>query len=70
MKNIGREQIKDLLIPLPPEVEQQAIFSKVDQLMQLCGKLEQHIQQSKEEAEALMKAVMQEALQVQEEVIF
>ena len=68
MKNIGREQIKNLLVPLPPETEQKAIVAKVDQLMQLCNELEQQIQQSKLETGALMQAVVQEALQVQEEV--
>lgn len=70
MNNITREQFDYLPIPLPPLAEQEAIFAKVDQLMQLCNELEQQIQQSEEEAEALMQAVVHEALQVQEEIVF
>ncbi|WP_181305535.1 restriction endonuclease subunit S [Rufibacter sp. XAAS-G3-1] len=55
------------LSPLPPLAEQEAIVAKVDQLMQLCDALEQQLAQANQQAEALMQAVVQEALQPQEE---
>ncbi|SIQ99540.1 restriction endonuclease subunit S [Pontibacter lucknowensis] len=67
--NFSGSKLKDILVPLPPHTEQEAIVAKVDQLMQLCDKLEKQIQQSKQEAEALMQSVVQEALQVQEEEV-
>ncbi|MBX0335180.1 restriction endonuclease subunit S [Pontibacter sp. HSC-14F20] len=67
-EGLSMTKLREFLIPLPPLSEQKAIVAKVDQLMQLCDQLEQQIQQSKQEAEALMQAVVQEALQVQEEV--
>ncbi|MEJ8802144.1 restriction endonuclease subunit S [Pontibacter sp. H249] len=66
--NITQDNIKLTPVALPPLAEQEAIVAKVDQLMLLCDELEQQIHQSKQEAEALMHAVVQEALQVQEEV--
>lgn len=69
LASINKTQMRNTPIALPPLAEQEAIVAKVDQLIQLCDELEQQIQQSKQEAEALMQAVVQEALQVQEEVI-
>lgn len=67
--SVNQTTVSNLLLPLPPLAEQEAIVAQVDELMQLCDELEQQIQQSKKETEALMQAVVQEALQVQEEVV-
>ncbi|MBI3145537.1 MAG: restriction endonuclease subunit S, partial [Pseudogulbenkiania sp.] len=48
MKNVSREQIRALSIPLPPLSEQSRIVAKVDQLMALCDRLEQ--QQDRQQA--------------------
>ncbi|WP_162055408.1 restriction endonuclease subunit S [Pontibacter pamirensis] len=69
LPRMGTDKAREAVLALPPLAEQEAIVAKVNQLMQLCDELEQHIQQSKQEAEALMQAVVQEALQVQEEAI-
>ncbi|PEV93977.1 hypothetical protein CN442_00780 [Bacillus thuringiensis] len=69
MKNVSRDQIKNLLIPLPPFNEQKRIVEKVNQLMILCDELESNIEQSRLESETLMKAVLQEAFTVKEEIL-
>ncbi len=38
---VSSEQLKNILIPLPPLAEQERIVKKVDELMAICGKLEQ-----------------------------
>ena len=50
MKNVSREQIRNLVIALPPAQEQQRIVAKVDSLMALCDKLETRLQAARETA--------------------
>ena len=38
-KNITTDVLKNLLIPLPPQKEQQRITNKCEELLQFCGKL-------------------------------
>jgi len=63
MKNITRENIKSLLIPLPPLAEQKAIVEKVDTLMNIIDQLEQQIKHRKQLAQALMQTVLREAFE-------
>jgi len=65
MKNIGREVMCNLPIPLPPLAEQRRIVAKVDQLMALVDQLETQLATSHATAEKLMEAVVAE-LTVQE----
>ncbi|MET3407116.1 type I restriction enzyme S subunit [Priestia aryabhattai] len=67
--SINQNQIRNILVPIPPLNEQKRIIQKIDQLMALCDKLERNIEQSKQESEKLMIAVLQEALAVKEEVL-
>jgi type I restriction enzyme S subunit len=53
MKNITREQIRNLPVPVPPLAEQKRIVAKVDELMQMCNQLEESIRQSQQRAAAL-----------------
>jgi len=63
MKNITRENIKSLLIPLPPLAEQKAIVEKVDKLMNIIDQLEKQIKHRKQLAQALMQTVLREAFE-------
>ena len=63
MKNVTRDNIKSLLVPLPPLAEQKAIVEKVDKLMNIIDQLEQQIKHRKQLAEALMQTVLREAFE-------
>jgi Restriction endonuclease S subunits len=60
MKNVGREVMCNLPVPLPPLVEQRRIVSRVEQLMALVDQLEGQLTASRATAEKLMEAVVSE----------
>jgi len=60
MKNVGREVMCNLPIPLPPIAEQRRIVAKVDQLMALVDQLEARLAASNTAAAALLEAVVAE----------
>jgi type I restriction enzyme S subunit len=62
MKNITRDHMRNLLIPLPPLSEQNRIVQKLDELMQYCNELEASIKQSASQNEKLLQQVLREAL--------
>jgi type I restriction enzyme S subunit len=59
MPKINQSIVSNTLIPLPPVNEQKRIVEKIDKLMDYCNSLEQSIEESKQESEKLMKAVLQ-----------
>ncbi|RIV18149.1 hypothetical protein DYU11_29800 [Fibrisoma montanum] len=61
MKNITREQINSLSIPLPSYAEQQSIVTLVERLLQQVNRLEAENKQQQEEVGRLMQAVLREA---------
>lgn len=60
MKNIGREVMCNLPIPLPPLAEQRRIVAKVDQLMALVDTLEAQLAESRATAAKLLSALVAE----------
>lgn len=66
---INKNSVRSLSLPLPPLNEQNRIVEKVNELISLCDELEKNIELSKQEADKLMQAVLQEAFAVKEEVL-
>jgi type I restriction enzyme S subunit len=58
--NIGINNLRDWIIPLPPLAEQQRIVAKIDQLMSLCDQLETRIDERTDKQSELLAAVMSE----------
>ncbi len=63
MKNVTRDNIKALLIPVPPIYEVEEIILMVEKLFICCDKLEQQINKSQQDSELLMQAVLKEAFE-------
>jgi type I restriction enzyme M protein len=56
--NVGKEDIENLPIPLPPIKEQERIVEKVNQLFELCNKLEKNIEQFSQKQSQILNAVL------------
>lgn len=59
----GMGKARAMPIPLPPLSEQQAIVSKLDELMRTCDELEASIRTSQKQNEMLLREVLREALE-------
>jgi type I restriction enzyme S subunit len=68
--NISKDALLNILFPLPPIKEQQAIVEKVETLMQKCQALEQEIKTSEANAQMLMQAVLKEAFESKQEEVY
>lgn len=62
MKNITRDHMKELLIPLPPLPEQYRIVAKLEELMSYCDGLEKEIKSAKARNEEMMEEALREAI--------
>jgi type I restriction enzyme S subunit len=60
MKNISREVILTMPIPLPPLAEQKRIVAKVESLMKLCDDLEARLRAKETTAAKLVEAVVRD----------
>jgi len=64
--NLKKNDVTDLLFPLPPFTEQLAIVSKLQTLMQKLDEAEKQIEKSLETSKLLTKAILAEAFKVHE----
>ncbi|KPZ54438.1 restriction endonuclease subunit S [Pseudoalteromonas sp. P1-25] len=62
MKNVSREQIRSLVVALPPQKEQHRIVAKVDELMALCEQLKARITDAQTTKLHLTDAIVEQAL--------
>jgi type I restriction enzyme S subunit len=62
MKNVSRDVILSLPLPLPPLAEQHRIVAKVDELMALCDRLEASLTATASTRRRLLDALLAEAL--------
>ena len=62
MKNISRDVILNLPLPLPPLAEQHRIVTKVDELMSLCDQLEAQITVTEQDSRRFLESVLADAL--------
>jgi len=60
MRNITRQTIHEVPIPLPPLEEQKRIVAKVDQLMAICDQLEQQLTTAYGDAEKLINSTIRQ----------
>jgi type I restriction enzyme S subunit len=58
MRNLSREQIRQLPVPLPPLAEQRRIVARVDELMALCDRLEARLTAAREKSAHLAASVV------------
>ncbi|MDD3489480.1 MAG: restriction endonuclease subunit S [Paludibacter sp.] len=61
---VNKSKWEGIPIPLPPLSEQQAIVSKLDELMRTCDELEASIRTSQKQNEMLLREVLRGALEV------
>lgn len=62
MKNVSREQILNLPIPLPPLSEQRRIVAKLDQLMEYCDQLKIGLNHVRQVQVRLANALIEQAV--------
>lgn len=58
MKNVSREVMANLPVPLPPLMEQNRIVAKIDELMTLCDTLDQKIEATNSKQTELLNALV------------
>lgn len=68
-EGLPKYNLEQFIIPLPPLSEQQAIVSKLDELMRTCDELEASIRTSQQQNEMLLREVLREALEKPKEEI-
>lgn len=59
IQNLNTAALQQILIPIPPDVEQDKIANKVDELMALCDTLEQQQEDSIQAHEVLVEALLE-----------
>src|SRR5882672_10107133 len=60
--NVNGSKLRNMLIPLPPLAEQERIVAKIEELMDLCDRLEQGINENALKRQELREAMLYHAL--------
>jgi type I restriction enzyme S subunit len=59
---LNLQNLRDLLVPIPPLEEQKRIVAKVDQIMDLCDELETKLKQAQQHSGKLMETTVRQVL--------
>lgn len=62
-KHVNMRDLREILIPLPPLAEQQAIVERVEHLLAMVDEMEQQVKTRQQQAEQLMQSVLREAFE-------
>ena len=62
-RGIKSSRLVEILVPIPPLAEQQAIVEKVETLLVKVSQLEQEVEQNRQHAEQLLQSVLREVMQ-------
>ena len=62
VKNINATELSNLVVPLPPTIEQHRIVAKVDELTALCDRLESQLDTAKTAGSCFLEAILHQAL--------
>jgi type I restriction enzyme, S subunit len=60
---LGLDNIKNFPVPLPPLPEQRAIVSEIESRLSVCDKIEESIEHSLKQAEALRQSILKKAFE-------
>lgn len=63
MPKLAIKRIENTILPLPPFEEQKEIVNKIEKLFAICDELEEQINNSKQNTQILMQAVLKEAFE-------
>jgi type I restriction enzyme, S subunit len=69
MQNLNQSILLNLVVGLPPIAEQHRIVAKVDELMDLCDRLEASLATSDDSRSRLLDALLAEALAPDESIL-
>jgi type I restriction enzyme, S subunit len=62
LKNVNATELSRLLVPIPPLAEQHRIVAKVEELTEVCDRLESQIIAAQDAGRRVLEAVLHEAL--------
>lgn len=63
VQKMALNRFENTLIPFPPEKEQKEIVNKIEKLFAICDEFEEQINNSKQNTQTLMQAVLKEAFE-------
>ena len=60
---LSLENVRDIILPLPPLAEQRRIVTELERRLSVCDKMEETITESLQKAEALRQSILKKAFE-------